>query len=107
MEDLAIIFSASVQFADSVDHLEQRDAATVVADGDLALGEVDFYFNLFAEPRGVFVDGVIDDLLDEDVDAVVVRGAVAQFADVHAGTEAYMFHVLEVDDGVVVVFDRG
>ena len=33
-------------------------------------------------------DGVVDHLLEEDVDAVVRIGAIAQTADVHAGAQA-------------------
>ena len=44
-----------------------------------------------------FVDGVIDRLLEQDVDAVLGVGAVAEPADVHARAEA---DVLEGAEGL-------
>ncbi len=47
--------------------------------------------HLLAVAHDEFVNGVINDLLEQDVAAVVVMGAVADAADVHAGAQADMF----------------
>ena len=107
LEHLAVVLGAGVQFADGFDQLAQRYAAAVVADANVAFAEVDFDFDLLAVARGELVDGVVYNLFDENVDAVVVARAVAQFADVHTRTQADVLHVLKVDDGVVVVVGLG
>ena len=58
---------------------------------------------MFAEAHHVFVDGVVEDFFDEDVDSVVVVGAVAEFADVHAGSPTDVFAPVEGFDVVFVV----
>ena len=104
-ESLAVELAAGVDLGDAVHHLVERDAAAVVAhrhdivlDGDL---------DRFAMPLHKLVDGVVDDLFEEHVDTVVVGASVAQFADIHAGTEADMFIPFEGDNvGVVVIFSH-
>ena len=66
--------------------------------------KVDGHLDAFAEARGELVDGVINHLLDEDIDAVVVRGSVAKFADIHTRAEPDVLHVFEVYDSVVAIF---
>jgi hypothetical protein len=74
-----------------------RDAATVVVDGDDALG-IDLHDDLGAVPGERLVDRVVDDLPDE-----VVQPARARAADVHAGALAYRVEALEDLDLVRVV----
>ena len=52
---------------------------------------------LLALAHHEFVDGVIDRLLEQDVDAVLGVGAIAEPADVHARAEA---DVLERAEGL-------
>ena len=103
LEYLAVVLCAGVEFAHCVNHLAKGDAASIVADADFAFGKVDGHLDAAAKTRGELIDGVVDYLFNEDVDAVVVGGAVAQFADVHTGAETDMLHVFEVDDAVVGV----
>ncbi len=49
--------------------LAERDAAAVVAHAHGALGELDL--DLLAEAHRELVDGVVDRLLEQDVDAVL------------------------------------
>lgn len=108
LERLGIIFAAGVHLRRSVDELAQRDASAVVADGDGGLGDVDF--ELVAEAHHILVDGVVDHLLEEHIDAVVGRGAVAELADIHARAAAHMLLPFEGDDvsvGVVGSRRRG
>jgi hypothetical protein len=95
LEGLAVVFGAGVDDGDAVHQLAQRDAAAVVADLDGAVGELDL--DLAAAAHHEFVDGVIDGLLEEDVDAVLGVGAVAEAADIHARAEA---DVLEGAEGL-------
>jgi len=74
LEGLGVVFRASVDDGDAVHQLAQRDAAAVVADLDGAVGELDL--DLAAAAHHEFVDGVIDGLLEQDVDAVLGVGAV-------------------------------
>ena len=99
LEDVVVVLGAGVDGGDAVDEFAVGDAASVVADGDDAVvdGDVDF----FAVAHDVFVDGVIDDFFDEDVDAVVVVGAVADAPDVHAGAQS---DVLEGGEGLDLAF---
>ncbi len=86
LEHVVIVFGAGVDLGDAVDDFAQRDAAPVIAHRDDVGLDVDL--DLFAVAHDVFIDGVIDDLLQEDVAAVVVVRAVAEAPDVHAGAQA-------------------
>ncbi len=86
LESLRVVFRAGVDDGDAVEDLAQRDAAAVVADAQGALGQLDL--DLAAAAHGELVDGVVDRLLEEDVDAVLGVGAVAEPADIHARAEA-------------------
>ena len=72
LEHLAVVFGAGVELADGLDQLAEGDAATVVADADFAVGEVDVDLDFLAEAGGEFVYRVVDYFFDEHVDAVVV-----------------------------------
>jgi len=59
-----------------------------------------------AGPHDEFVDRIVHDLLDEDVNAVVGLRAVAQLADIHAGAQTDMLP-RRIEDKVVSVRDYG
>ena len=103
LEHLAVVLGTGVELAHGLHQFAQRDAAAVVADAHPPFGEVYLHLNLLAEARRELVDGIVYHLLDEHIDAVVVARAVAQLADVHTRAQPDMFHVLQVDDGVVVI----
>ena len=69
--------------------LVDRDAAAVVLHGNTAVG-VDDDVDAVAETGHSLVDGVVDDLVDEVVEAALVGGA-----DVHAGPAADGLEPLE------------
>ena len=78
-----------------------RDAATVVAHGDGAVGvEHDLDRGGVAGQR--LVDGVVDDLVDH----VMQAGAVIGVADIHAGPLAHGIEALQNPDRFRAVFDR-
>ena len=93
--------AAGVQLGGGVHHLVQGNAAAIVPDGDRAVLDGDV--NPFAESHGEFVHRVVDDFLQEHVDAVLGLRAVAQASDVHAGPRADVLHVGEVPDIVFAV----
>ncbi len=82
--EIALEVAARVHLGVAIDHLVQGDAAPVVAHGHAVFldGDIDD----FAVAVHELVDGVVHHLLQEHVDAVVVRRAVALLADVHAGS---------------------
>ena len=102
-------FAAGVQ--DGHDHLEGRavlflvhvhgNAAAVVLDGDAVVG-VDADVYLVAVACQGFVDGIVDHLINQ-----VVQAAEVDVADVHGGAHAHGFETFENGDvtSAVVVWD--
>ena len=78
-------------------HDRDRDAAAVVGDGDRVVG-VDRDVDRRREAGERLVDGVVDDLVDE-----VVQAALAGRADVHARAQADRLEALEDRDVLRVV----
>jgi len=89
LEGFAVVLGSRVDFGYAIDDLAERNPAPVVTNGYKII--VNGYLDAFAMTGGVFIDGIIDDLLEKDIDAVVGRGAVAELADVHARPEAHVF----------------
>ena len=102
LEDFVVIFCAGVDFGDAVDNFTEGNAAPEVADGDGVV--FDDNIDAFAVPHDEFVDTVIDDFFDEDVDPVVIVGARAGAPDIHTGPKA---DVLEGGEGFDFVFGIG
>ena len=65
------------------------NAAAVVDDGDRVV-DVDGDIDVLAETRERFVDGVVDDFVNE-----MVQAAFARVADVHRGALAHRLNALE------------
>ena len=101
LEDLVVELAAGVEDAHGLDHGIQGDSAAEVAHGHVVHADVDA--DLLAEAHGEFVDGVVHDLLQEDVDAVTGVVAVAQASDIHTRTKAYVLYAFEGADVVVCV----
>ena len=104
LEDIVVELAAGVLPRDAVDDAAEGDAAAVVADGDLPGRVVDGDLDLAAVAHDELVDGIIDDLLQEDVDAVLVLAAIARAADVHAGALA---DVVDIRQGLDMLFVVG
>ena len=93
LEDLVVELAAGVEDAHGLDHGIQGDTASEVADGHVVHLDVDA--DLLAEAHREFVDGVVYDFFEEDIDAVARIVAVAEPADVHARTKAYVLYAFE------------
>ena len=89
LEDIIVIFGAGVDFGNAIDHFAQGNAAAEIAHADRRAFDIDLH--LLAVAHDEFVDGVIDDFLEEDITAVVVVRAVADPPDIHAGAQADVF----------------
>src|SRR5208282_5712212 len=78
LENIVVIFGAGVDFGDAVHHFTQRDAAAEIAHTHRRALNIDAH--LLAVAHDIFVDGIIDDLLEQNIAAVVEMGAVADAA---------------------------
>ena len=105
LEGLRVVLAAGVQHGDSLDELALRDAAAVVAHGDAEV-VLDGYLYAVAGVHLELVDTVVNNLLQQHVDAVFGQRTVAQASDVHAGAGSHMFHVRQVSYVVVVVLNK-
>src|SRR5690606_2004621 len=89
-----IVFSTRVDSGYAIHHLPQSDTPSIIPDLHAALlGYMDFDF--LPVPHHVFIDRVVQDLLDQDIDPVVGRTPVAEFSDVHPGAESNVFFPVE------------
>ena len=102
LEGSRVELTAGVQLGNHVHHLSERDAASEVAHGHgpvLVDGDVD----ALAIAHRKLVDGVVDDLFQEDVDTVALAFAVTQAADVHTGAPPDVFVPLQGNDVFLTV----
>ena len=88
-EGLAVVLAASVHLRGHVDKLTQRYTAAEVAHDHRVLVDVHDY--LFSESHHVFVDSIVEHLLEQHIYAVVAAGAVAELADIHSRAPADVF----------------
>jgi len=73
------------------------DAAAIIGDGAGAVG-VDLNFNVLGKASEGFIDGVVDDFVDQ-----VMKTARVVAADVHAGARADVLDIIEgADHGGVI-----
>ncbi len=93
LEDLVVELAAGVEDAHGLDHGVQGNPAAEVAHGDVV--HLDSDPDLLAEAHRELVDGVVHDLLQQDVNAVAGVVAVAQAADIHARAKAYVLYAFE------------
>ena len=70
MEHVIVVFRAGVDLGDAIDHFAERDAASEIAHAHRRAVDADLH--LLAVTHDVFVDGIVDDLLQQDVAAVIV-----------------------------------
>ena len=110
LEGLAVVLTAGVEQRNGFHHLAQGNTASIVA----YAYHLTFAIRPFASRRYVhfdhltfahaeLVDRVVDGLLDQHVYTVVGVGTVAQFTDIHTGSAADMFAVVEVDDILIAI----
>ena len=104
LESLGVVLAAGVQHGHGFYEFAQGDAASVVTDAAAQLVG-DAYFDAFSGAHLELVDTVVDDFLEEHVDAVLGMGTVTQSAYVHAGAGTHVLHVGEVAYVLVGVID--
>src|SRR5439155_27122318 len=89
LKNVVVIFGAGVDPGHAIHHLAERDAAAEIANAHFRAVDADLH--LLPVTHDVFIDGVVDDLLEQDVTTVIVVRAVAEPADVHPGPQPDMF----------------
>ncbi len=106
LEGLGVILSASIEYGDSLNKFSLRDTTAVVADTDAEVVlDVDLYSVACIHLK--LINGVVDDLLEQHIDAVFGQRTVAKTSDIHTGTCADMLHIAQMTDVVVGVFGCG
>ena len=98
----SVVLTARVELRNRVDQCTEGNAASVVADFGAKV-VVDVYFDAFTVAFVEFVDAVVDAFLEQHVDAVFGVRTIAQSANVHARSGAYVLRVFEVSDFAFVV----
>ncbi len=86
LEDVVVVFGTGVDDRDALYYFAEGNAAAVVADDDSIFA--DFDVDLLATAHDELIDGIVDDLLEQYIYAVVGIGTRAEAADVHAGPQA-------------------
>ena len=105
LEAVRIELAARIHLTDAVHHLAERNAASVVPNRRLARVIVDVDVNPLALPHHELVNRVVDDLLHQDVNAIMVHRARPGLANVHAGTHTNMRHRIQrLNAGISVIF---
>ena len=85
LEGLGVVLTTGIEHTDGLNHLTLRNATTIVSYADT---EMILHRNLDAV-AGIhlkFIDGVVDDLLQQHVDAVLGKRTVTQSSNIHART---------------------
>ena len=104
LERLRVVLASGVEHRYSLDELTLGYAAAVVAHRNTQT-VVDIDFDATTGIHLELVDRVVDNLLEQHVDAVLRQVAVAQTSDVHTGARTHMLHVGEVAYVVVGILD--
>ena len=104
-ECLRVIFAAGIELADGLNHLSLRYAAPIVAQ---PYGLVVNHINLDAVAlvHAELVDGVVNGLFQQYVDAVIGVCSVAHLAYIHTRTGTYVIHIREVSDVILGIIHR-
>ena len=89
MKDVVVVLGARVYLGNAIYHLAKRNSAAEIPDRNRFV--LDINFDFFAGAHDEFIDGVIDDLLEQDVAAIVIMGTVANATDIHTCAQADMF----------------
>ena len=105
LEGFGVVLTTCIKHGNCLNKFAKRDASSVVTNTD---AEVVFYvdFDAFACPHFEFVDTIVDDFLEKNVDSVFRLRAIAEATDVHTRTCSDMFHVGEVAYVVFAVLWR-
>ena len=101
LENFVVVLGAGVDLGDAVHDFAEGNAPSIIAHGDDVALNADL--DLLARTHDEFIDGIVDDLLEEDVAAVIVVGAIPEAPDVHAGAQPDVFEGGEGLDFALVV----
>ena len=101
LEGLGVEFAAGVQLGRDIHDLPERNAAAEVADRHGLVLDVDV--DALAEAHRELVHGIVDDLFQQDIDAVSLPLSVPQAPDIHAGAPPDVLIPLQGDDVLFVI----
>jgi len=89
LEYVVVIFCTGVNFGYAVDNFTEWNAASEVAD----IYHIIFnaYVDSFAMSHDKFIDSVVDDFFDEDIDAIVIVRSRTGSPNIHTCSQANMF----------------
>ena len=100
LEGLSIVFTTGIQYRYGLHKLTLRDATAIVTYRDAQV-VLDIHLDAVTGIHLKLIDRVVDDLLEQDVDAVLRQVAIAQSSYIHARTCPNMLHVRQVSDVVI------
>src|SRR5258706_998239 len=101
LEHVIVVFGAGVDLRYAIDDFSEGNAAPEITDRNCFVRDRDL--DLLTVAHNEFIDAVIDDLFEQDIAAIVVMGAIADAANVHAGAQSDMFEGRERLDFTLVV----
>ncbi len=101
LERLAVVFTAGVHPRRGLDELAERYAATGVLDSHGCFRHIDT--QRFAKPHHIFVNGIVEHLLQQHVYAVVGSRPIAKLTDIHTGAAADMLIPVKGNNIVFVI----
>ena len=89
LERLIVVLGAGIDDGDAFDHLAEGDSPAEIAHRYAVA------FQGYLNPRAMLhrelIDGVVDDLLQQDIYAIIGMRAIAQPPYIHSGPQPYMF----------------
>ena len=101
LEYVVVVLGTGIDHGNAFDDFAQGNTTAVVTHFDQVA--VEFDVDLFARPHDKFIDGIIDNFFEQDINAVIRVGPVAQATDVHAGAQADVLERTERLDLALVV----
>ena len=94
LESFTVILRARIDLGSAVHEFAQRNTPSIVAHLHPTLS-VNLDADFPAVPHHEFIHRIVDDLLQQEVDAIVLHCAVTKLSDVHARAEANMLPPVE------------
>ncbi len=95
LERLTVVLATRIEHRHGFHYFAEWNATSVVANRHTEI-VVDIYFDAFSGTHLELVDAVVDDFLEQDIDAVLCLRAVTEASDVHTGTRSDVLHIGEV-----------
>ena len=102
LESLRVVLTAGIQLAHSLNHLTLRNATAIVTQAHaFIIGDI--HLDALARIHTELVNGVVDSLLEKNVDTILGVRTVTETSDIHTRTGTDMVNVTQVGDVIVVV----